>query len=83
MVFKVKDNKPGNTGARCDQGAKLTAGKLNELLDKEEYTESVIKKRSAAYLCVLQEFLLRINDYNKKDSKRWFLRPVEFIFYSS
>lgn len=84
MVFKVKDNKPGNTGARCDQGAKLTAEKINELLDKKEYyTESVIKKRSSAYLCVLQEFLLRINDYNKKDNKRWFLRPVEFIFYSS
>jgi len=83
MVFKVKDNKPGNTGARCDQGAKLTAEKINELLDKKEYTESIIKKRSAAYLCVLQEFLLRINNYNKKDSKRWFLTPVEFIFYSS
>jgi hypothetical protein len=84
MVFKVKDNRPGNTGARCDQGAKLTAGKLNDLLDdKEYYTESVIKKQSAAYLCVLQEFLLRINNYNKKDSKRWFLTPVEFIFYSS
>ena len=30
MVFKVKDNKPGNTGARCDQGAKLTAEKIND-----------------------------------------------------
>jgi superfamily II DNA or RNA helicase len=84
MVFKVKDGSAGNTGARCDQGAKLTAVKLNILLDKKyHYTDSTIKKRSAAYLCVLQEFLLRINNYNKTNGKKWFLTPIEFIFYSS
>jgi hypothetical protein len=84
MVYKVKDNRAGNTGARCDQGAKLTAEKLNSLLDKKyHFTDSTIKKRSAAYLCVLQEFLFRINNYNKTDGKKWFLTPIEFIFYSS
>ena len=62
----------------------LTAEKLNSLLDKKyHYTDSTIKKRSAAYLCVLQEFLFRINNYNKTDGKKWFLTPIEFIFYSS
>lgn len=82
MVFKVKD-KPSNSGARCDQGAKLTANKLNLILGSEKYTEAIIKKKSAAYLCVLQEFLLRVNNYNKVDGKNWFLNPVEIIFYQS
>jgi len=83
MVFKVKDNRPGNTGARCDQGAKLTAEKLNEIFGKNIYTEDKIKKNSASYLCVLQEYLLRLNDYNNKNDKKWFLTPVQAIFYSN
>ena len=83
MVFKVKNYKPGNTGARCDQGAKLTAESLNMLFDKEHYTENMIKKKFATYLCVLQEFLLRFNNYDKKNDKRWFLTPVEYILYLS
>ena len=80
MVFKVKDNRPGNTGARCDQAPKLTADKLNNLLDDPIYTEANLKKKSSKYLCVLQEYLLRLNNYNKKNGKHWFLNPVEAIF---
>ena len=46
-------------------------------------SEAIIKKKSAAYLCVLQEYLLRVNNYNKVDGKNWFLNPVEIIFYQS
>tara|TARA_A100001011_G_scaffold399820_1_gene510382 strand:+ start:42 stop:3680 length:3639 start_codon:yes stop_codon:yes gene_type:complete len=83
MVFKVKDNKPGNTGARCDQGSKLTADKLNSIIGTNTYTETFVKKMSAAYLCVLQEYLLRLNNYNNKNGKKWFLTPVNAILYST
>ena len=83
MVFKVKDNKPGNTGARCDQGSKLTADKLNSIIGSNTYTEAFVKKTSAAYLCVLQEYLLRLNNYNNKNGKKWFLTPVNAISYST
>lgn len=83
MVFKVKDDKPGNTGARCDQASKVTADKLNKIIGDNIYTEASIKKKSSAYLCVLQEYLLRLNNYNNKDGKKWFLTPVNAIFYST
>ncbi len=77
MVFKVKDNKPGFSGARCDQAGKLSFERLNKIINKNKYNEEYIKKKSAGYLCVLEEFLLRINDYNNTDGKRWFLTQVE------
>ena len=83
MVFKVKENKPSYAGARCDQGTKVTAEKLNKIVGREIYTESIIKKQSAIQLCVLEEYLLRINDYNKKNDKRWFLTPVEAIIITT
>ena len=79
MVFKVKENKPGNSGARCDQGSKTSAEKLNMIVGSNEYKEADLKKISSTQLCVLQEYLLRLNDYNKKDSKRWFLTPSEAV----
>jgi hypothetical protein len=83
MIFKVKDDKPGNTGARCDQGSKLTANKLNSIIGSNIYTEAFVKKTTAAYLCVLQEYLLRLNNYNNVNGKKWFLTPVNAIFYST
>ena len=82
MVFKVKSDEAGTTGARCDQGSKVTAAKLNKILEESFYTDAVIKKKSAAYLCVLQEYLLRLNNYNKKNGKRWFLNSVEEILFN-
>ena len=79
MIFKVKENKPGNSGARCDQGGKTTAERLNYILGSKTYTEAQLKNISSIELCVLQEYLLRLNDYNKKNNKRWFLTPTEAI----
>ena len=83
MVFKFKDNKPGNTGARCDQGSKVTAEKLNMIIGDNLYNEANLKKKSASYLCVLEEYLLRLNNYNGTDNKIWFLTPVQAILNST
>ena len=79
MVFKVRENKPGNSGARCDQGSKVTAEKLNNIIGNNEFLESNLKKISSTQLCVLEEYLLRLNDYNKVNGKRWFLNPSEAV----
>jgi hypothetical protein len=82
MIFKVKENKPGNAGARCDQGGKTTAERLNYIVGNKQYTEADLKNYPAAQLCVLQEYLLRLKDHKErgnKDSKRWFLTPAESV----
>ena len=82
MIFKIKENKPGNAGARCDQGGKTTAERLNYIVGDKQYTELELKNYPAAQLCVLQEYLLRLKDMNdrtKKDGKRWFLTPSEAV----
>ena len=77
QVFKVKDNKPGFKGARCDQAGKLSFEKLNLITGSKKYTEQFVKSRTAQQLCILEEFLLRLNDYNSVNEKRWFLTQVE------
>ena len=78
MVFKTKlTDKAGNTGARCDQGSKITFTQLNKIIGKDQYSAAIIKKMPAQQVCVLEEYLLRLNDYNQKDSVRWFLTPGE------
>lgn len=78
MIFKVRQtDKPGHAGARCDQGGKLTSAQLNSIVGEEQYNAANIKKVPAQQLCVLEEFLLRLNDYNRKDEKRWFFTPGE------
>jgi hypothetical protein len=79
MTFKIKENKSGYAGARCDQGSKLSAAQLNNIRGRDHYTEDNIKKLHATQLCVLVEYLLRLNDYEEKDDKRWFLTPTEAI----
>ena len=82
MIFKIKENKPGNAGARCDQGGKTSAERLNYIVGDKRYTESELKTYPAAQLCVLQEYLLRLKDYNERDKKggkRWFLTPAEAV----
>ena len=83
MVFKVKENKSGYAGSRCDQAGKVGVNRLNSIVGNPTYNESDIKKVSAMQLCVLEEYLLRLNDYNKKDGKRWFLTPIEAIILTS
>tara|TARA_A100001011_G_scaffold117805_1_gene124346 strand:+ start:2329 stop:5886 length:3558 start_codon:yes stop_codon:yes gene_type:complete len=78
MVFKIRDmSKPRNTGARCDQASKVKSIRFLNELGEEQYTSKT--KMSRHELCIVQEFLLRKFDIEKKDGKKWFLRPSEAI----
>jgi hypothetical protein len=81
MILKVKENKPGHTGARCDQGGKTTAERLNYIVGTKRYEEDELKKIPAVQLCVLQEYLLRLKNYNErtKNGKYWFLTPAQAV----
>jgi hypothetical protein len=80
-VFKVKNMKDVRSkGARCDQSGKFESLKLiNSILDENKYTADNTKGRNKTEFCVIQEFILRINDMISKDNKRWFLTPQELI----
>lgn len=79
MTFKIKENKVGNSGARCDQGSKITAEQLNNIREDKYYKDIDIKKMRATHLCVLAEYLFRLNDYENKNDKRWFFTPAEAV----
>ena len=79
MTFKIRENKSGHSGARCDQGSKISAEQLNNIRGEKYYNEGDIKKMRAGQLCILAEYLFRINDHLKKNGKRWFLTPVEAV----
>ena len=75
MIFKVKNTmKTRHTGSRCDQaGKKKTIELLNEIVGKEEYTKENTRGVVQQELCILQEFILRNFEREKKDGKNWFL----------
>ena len=78
MIFKIRDmSKPRNTGARCDQASKVKSVRFLNELGEDQYTSKT--KMSRHELCIVQEFLLRKFNIEKKDGKRWFLRPSEAI----
>lgn len=81
MIYKVKQlNKKRNKGARCDQSGKGDTIKLlNLIIGSEKYNTSNTKGINQKQLCVLQEFILRIYDYENKHTKRWFLDPSESV----
>ena len=81
MVFKVIDlEDPKSKGARCDQSGKSVAiNLLNAIVGREEYTKENTRGRNKMEFCILQEFLLRLYNENKKDDKIWFVSPVEAI----
>jgi superfamily II DNA or RNA helicase len=81
MIYKVKQlNKKRNKGARCDQSGKSDTIKLlNSVIGSEKYNPSNTKGINQKQLCVLQEFLLRIYDYENRNDKRWFLDPFESV----
>mgnify|MGYP003328238821 FL=1 len=80
MVFKVKElEQKRNKGARCDQAKKSrTLQILNEINALEFINEDFSRKE----LCVLQEFIFRYFNKIKKDEKKWFLTPIEAIFFN-
>ena len=79
MIFKVKQlTKKRNKGARCDQAGKSDTLKLlNLIVGYNKYTTDNTKGINQKQLCVLQEFILRVYNYNKKDDKIWFLDPFQ------
>ena len=69
-----------NKGARCDQAAKKTTRELlNLIVSEDKYTSGYTQKFTQKYLCVLQELILRLFDYNERQDKRWFLTPAEAV----
>jgi len=79
IVFKIRNiNKKRDTGARCDQAQKSHTLKILDKVASFEYNKKLNQKQ----LCILEEFIFRINNKNKKDNKVWFLSPVENILYN-
>ena len=52
---------------------------LNLIVQADRYTPTSTQKFTQKYLCVVQELILRLFDYNSKDNKRWFFSPAETI----
>lgn len=78
MVFKIREiSKKRNKGARCDQASKAASIKILNYLGEDQYTMKSPQTRPE--LCIIQEFFFRKFDLEKKDGKRWFLRPVEAV----
>jgi hypothetical protein len=95
FIFKTKDVfLPRDTGASCiEAGKSKTLATLNKIIGTEAYTKETTKiikdedgnviqeATSENELCVLQEFILRKYNKDKKDNKFWFLTPDMAIHY--
>lgn len=81
LIFKVKTmDIKRNKGARCDQAGKIeTIKTLNRIYGEERYSKENTKGIGQLELCIRQELSLRLFDIDKKNSKRWFLTPVEAV----
>jgi hypothetical protein len=81
MVFKVIDlEDPKGKGARCDQSGKNVAiNLLNSIIGEENYTKDNTRGRNKMEFCIIQEFLLRLFNEQKKDDKIWFVTPIQAI----
>ena len=78
MVFKIREiSKKRNTGARCDQASKAASIRMLNYLGEDSYTTKSVQSRQE--LCIIQEFIFRKYNLEKKDGKRWFLRPAEAV----
>jgi len=95
FVFKTKDVfLPRDTGASCiEAGKSKTLATINKIVGDELYTKEntkIIKDGDGNVLqeaigeneiCVLQEFILRKYNKEKKGDKLWFLTPDMAILY--
>ena len=72
MIFKVKQmTKLRHKGARCDQAQKSDAIKtLNLIYGENKYDKSININKNQ--LCVMQEFVLRLLNKQKKNGKVWY-----------
>ena len=81
--FKAKST---DAGATCVQRNKKIVEDLNKLLSNLDATTANLelineKKYKKEEICILEEFLLRLNNKNKTNGKLWFLTPTEdFLF---
>lgn len=82
MVFKTKNNKLfRNKGARCDEAGKIkTIDILNMIVGENKYNKKNTSKYNQIDLCILQEFILRYYNMNKKNNKIWFINPDIALF---
>lgn len=77
IIFKVKDlTKKRHKGARCDQSGKKEAIKmLNSIIGEEKYSnDSDVNQKQ---VCIIQEFMLRLYNKEKKNGLQWYLTPGE------
>jgi hypothetical protein len=95
LMFKTKDVLlPRDTGASCiESGKSKTLVVINKIIGKETYNKEntkIIKDEdgniiqeavSESELCVLQEFILRKYNKDKKLGKLWFLTPDMAIHF--
>lgn len=82
MVFKIRDiSKTRNMGARCDQASKAMSIKMLNYLGEDQYTTK--SPQSRPELCIIQEFFFRKFDLEKKEGRRWFLRPAEAVLVNN
>ena len=95
LLFKTKDVfSSRDTGATCiESGKSKTLALLNKIVGNEEYTKEntkLIKDDDGNIiqdavneneLCVLQEFILRKFNKDKKNEKLWFLTPDMALHY--
>ena len=85
MIFKVKDfSNARNKGARCDQSSKAIATNiLKEIFLLGEVQEHYVRFENATriHICVIQELYLRYFNNITKNSKVWFVTPLDAIMH--
>jgi len=85
LFYKFK-GKLSDGGATCIQRNKKIVENLNNLLSNLDSSTANLelineKKYKKEEICILEEFLLRLNSKNKTNGKLWFLTPTEdFLF---
>jgi len=83
LVFKVKNVKAKRTtGARCDQATKAKSLViLNSIIGEEKYTKENTKTIVDTGICIMEEFILRKYNKERKNGKIWFLTPEAALIY--
>ena len=82
-IFKTLD-KSGtrNKGRRCiTEGKSGIIKQLNLIVGSDKFNKVNTKSKTAPYLCVFLEFIIRYYNYDKKDGKIWFIESdmVKYI----
>ena len=82
-IFKTLDmSAKRNKGRRCvTDGKSAVIKQLNIIVGYEKFNKLNTKLKTAPYLCVFLEFIIRYYNYESKDNSIWFVDPdmVKFI----